>query len=213
MARTLRKKTRKQTKASAKAAETASFLRKASRPLTRRQRYKCNKGLVSLKIPKVFQSITAANATNSPLLSLPAEIREMIWKFAMRSSGPDIPIDFDDTAHLPKSADKFPAASHETLKELAISLPRVCRQVYSEAATMLYSENLFSFKHGFVLSAWLERRILAQREAIRKVALSLDFHANYTLSQGDDLMFQQHKADIEEEIRLLCPNFVGVIWF
>lgn len=57
MAPTLRKKTRKQTKASAKAAETAGFVRKPRKPLTRRQRYIRNKGLVSLKIPKEYQSM------------------------------------------------------------------------------------------------------------------------------------------------------------
>jgi hypothetical protein len=49
MAPTPRKSTQRKTNASAKAANDAGFKPRERKPLTRKQRYTCNKGLVSMK--------------------------------------------------------------------------------------------------------------------------------------------------------------------
>lgn len=55
MTRPLRKSTQEKTVASAEAASKAGFVRKPRAPVTRRQRYARNKGLVSMKTPKKLQ--------------------------------------------------------------------------------------------------------------------------------------------------------------
>jgi hypothetical protein len=91
------------------------------------------------------------NNTSSPLLRLPGEIRNLIWKFAS-SDGPDIEIIdstsdngqpvFCETPVQPQDSDA-PSASFSNF-----CLPRVCRQTYAETATLGFSAATFIFPCG-----------------------------------------------------------------
>lgn len=58
----------------------------------------------------------------------------------------------------------------------AIHLPQVCRQIYHETATLVYSSNIFVFRHFDLmnqeLKAWVASLIPAQRDAITDIELS-----------------------------------------
>jgi hypothetical protein len=54
---TLRNSTQQKTDASAKAAKDAGYTRRPRAPLSRKQRYTRNKGLVSMKTPKSLESM------------------------------------------------------------------------------------------------------------------------------------------------------------
>jgi hypothetical protein len=70
------------------------------------------------------------NARQSPLLCLPAEIRNMIWKYAFSGK-----VRVSSTTVVPrKDYDRF-------------SLLRVCRQVYHETGVLPYTTNTFCFSH------------------------------------------------------------------
>jgi hypothetical protein len=69
------------------------------------------------------------------LLNLPAEIRVMIWGFAV------------DDEELYLSRDQNPLDTDHIKRDLFLLL-RVCRQLYSEAAFLTYTQNLFFFE-GF----------------------------------------------------------------
>jgi hypothetical protein len=57
MAPTLRKSTQQKSDASTKAAQDAGYVRRPRAPLSRKQRYTHNKGLVSMKTPKALESM------------------------------------------------------------------------------------------------------------------------------------------------------------
>ena len=57
MTPSLPKKAREQTEASPKAAKGSDYVRKPRKPLTRKQRYTRNKGLVGMKMLKGLQSM------------------------------------------------------------------------------------------------------------------------------------------------------------
>lgn len=58
-----------------------------------------------------------------------------------------------------------------------IALPRVCRQIYSETATLVYSENLFSFNNVFELDRFVASRKHAQLEAMTMVMVDISWNA------------------------------------
>ncbi|KAF2847848.1 hypothetical protein T440DRAFT_455523 [Plenodomus tracheiphilus IPT5] len=165
MAPSLRQKTKEKTKASVKAAKDAGFVARIRKPPTRRQMYKHNKGLVSLRTSK-------DNSSMRP--------------------GP----------HL--------------LEDMAITLPRVCRQIYFETATLLYSENLFTFASVKNLRKWLSKRILAQREAIRYIFLPRSAYYHFNPPGGRiipmtyDERIEAHRPYVEHEVNRACPNLFAL---
>jgi hypothetical protein len=70
-----------------------------------------------------------------------------------------------------RGSERWLGAREDDRYGLAINLPRTCRQIYAETATLMYSQNCFGFQKGAVVTQWLEKRILAQREAIRWLML------------------------------------------
>lgn len=85
---------------------------------------------------------TIANA-GSPLLRLPPEIRNMIFGHATRWRY-DVELYYNGFGELSMSGYST-YCSRAMLRFLGLRLPQVCRQIYSETATVLYRENNFSF--------------------------------------------------------------------
>jgi hypothetical protein len=103
---------------------------------------------------------SVANVTDSPLLRLPPEIRNMIFKFASRPTWGWISCYSNRRGHISRSGTSTRATSRE-LKGFAINLPRVRRQIYSDTATLIYSENCFVFQSERAMTKWLSKRLLA----------------------------------------------------
>lgn len=90
----------------------------------------------------------------------------MVFEFAVRSTRPNwIALCYNHRGLLSRSGTST-RANKSDLRGIAISVPRVCRQIYSETATLLYSENCFAFQSKFAMKKWLSKRLRAQREAI-----------------------------------------------
>ncbi|CAO2657064.1 Nn.00g058670.m01.CDS01 [Neocucurbitaria sp. VM-36] len=211
MAPTLRKKTQEKTAASIQAAKDAGFVRRPRKQLkSHKQLYLRNKGLVSMKTSKDLQSVTTDNALGPPLLRLPPELRNMIWKFALRPTRSNcIKIDvtgYDALLHRPRPS--WPINRREVLKDFAANLPLVCQQIYSETATMIYSENTFAFFSESHAEIWLSKRLLAQRESIRSL-MCPRWHISYLKSHGSKLVQRKRNSvGFKERVKVMCPNLV-----
>jgi hypothetical protein len=84
----------------------------------------------------------------SPLLRLPAEIRNQIYEYVMCNQTIAI------NARPPRSV---------------FSLPRTCRQIYHETELLFYSGNMFQTREDIVLKEWLAARSARQLAAIQSV--------------------------------------------
>ncbi|EMD63226.1 hypothetical protein COCSADRAFT_161742 [Bipolaris sorokiniana ND90Pr] len=79
----------------------------------------------------------------SPLLRLPPEIRNMIWELVL--AGRVCTLDYDKAGHVSMSSPKAPTG---------ISLLRVCRQIYAEAANIPLQQNTSSFSTCYNIHKW-----------------------------------------------------------
>ena len=108
------------------------------------------------------------NANKSQLLRLPGEIRNKIWQFA--TSGYYV--------YGPYYEDGWGACSYSTQKFerdiSAFQLPQVCRQIYTETATLPYTTNTFILLYSWG-KAWTDAMIPAYREAITSIYVDLDY--------------------------------------
>ncbi|CAO2657085.1 Nn.00g058880.m01.CDS01 [Neocucurbitaria sp. VM-36] len=132
-------------------------------------------GLVSMEeTPKQLVKIVQRNAKMSPLLRLPGEITNIIWAFAL--GGQYIPV-AEPTSSLMygywlSQVCALPIAEDETHELCGFHLPKVCRRIYSETATLSYSLNTFEvcFEKGFEF-AWANKLLPAQKDAVTSIAL------------------------------------------
>lgn len=109
------------------------------------------------------------NSLESPLLCLPGEIREAIWKHALGGHQieiPDVsqegPVEgiYDMRTLYPDTLCP-PGSARPTFQ-----LPRVCRQMYVEASPYVYSMNTFAFHSMAALDQWIKNRCVGQRRLI-----------------------------------------------
>ncbi|KAF2662774.1 hypothetical protein K491DRAFT_772669 [Lophiostoma macrostomum CBS 122681] len=117
---------------------------------------KFNNGASELKTPDRLVHVVQANAINSPLLRLPSEIHNAIYAYALQ------PRSGSDRIHVTR---RLCAASRD---KMAVHLLRVSRQIYSKAATIVYTSK-FSVHHLNSASLWLDRLNKRQREAIVEI--------------------------------------------
>jgi hypothetical protein len=109
--------------------------------------------------------------------------------------------------HLISRSTTSTRAHPDEIRELAISLPRVCRQIYAETATLIYSENCFAFRNEPAMNKWLDKRLVAQREAIRWMILPCRVYTRRVFD-GDDWTSKREREHITIRARLRCPNLV-----
>jgi hypothetical protein len=113
------------------------------------------------------------NATESPLLRLPREIRSIIWTYAVQVDLVRIQSKRQGPQRVTGCAVALNAGrTHITgdRQRSAFHLPEVCRQVYAETATLAYSTNTFLLSPSG--SGWIRTLSLTQRRAITRVELS-----------------------------------------
>lgn len=101
------------------------------------------------------------NQRDSPLLRLPAELRNQIfqyalgcktWTFLVRES-------HQQTVYVPSRL------------EHALALLAVCRQIYAETALLPFSLDTFSFDHYTDLQWWLKAQRPAQSDVVSTISI------------------------------------------
>jgi hypothetical protein len=133
------------------------------------------------------------NATESPLLRLPPEVRNKIWTYAVKVDRVLVPTEYcwkSETHRFTKGGavavkyDGAIASRHQRTADRccpfrrlgAFHLPEVCRQIYIDTSTLSYSSNIFLVgRESLVHNNWARKKImLAQRDAITRLECSED---------------------------------------
>ncbi|KAG9201555.1 hypothetical protein G6514_005562 [Epicoccum nigrum] len=181
-------------------------------------------GLLNLEdTPPHLVAAVQRNA-NSPLLSLPPEIRNRIWSLAcggrvvailnQRNGKGEALVKagairgtFDSTITLQQYEFIESVDYHwPQLLPLAFRLPEVCRQIYSEAALTSYKENVFRLYNFRCMSKLLELNE-AQRNAITALEASPSFFLAELVESYDDNMYLEFEKDIELFRKLMVKEF------
>ncbi|KAF2636344.1 hypothetical protein P280DRAFT_522285 [Massarina eburnea CBS 473.64] len=163
-------------------------------------------GLISMeKTPVRLVEIVKRNSLKSPLLRLPAEIRQMIWNFA--TSGSKLAIIKLYHTHkgyvycLKTYGQRYQWGYRARMQ---FRLPEVCRQINSEMATLPYSNCIFAFpnfsgKDFHDIKTWSSRLSKGHRNAITDVSISTKNYPSISLAP--------HKVDREEfkSLRTIFP--------
>ena len=171
--------------------------------LTSPRRYIRKRQVFSCSIVRMLTpSSSDHNAGNSRLLGLPIELRLLIWTYALRVDvvqgfeAPTFNIECDNLGYHPHGTSRFkggglytkedggflaaPCFSAEpkyccaTKQKSAFHLPEVCRQIYSETATLAYSINTFllSRRGEHPEGGWAKKLTAGQRNAISSVQMN-----------------------------------------
>jgi hypothetical protein len=123
---------------------------------------------------------------NSPLLRLPAELRNKIWEYALGAM---------EFRLLYRSSRKIPVQPKPSEKKNAFALLRVCRQIYSETAPLSFAVNSFSIRpHYRVSVANLRRFQRYQIHQIKEIRIEMD-------SLVEWIQFDKLKLGILPELR------------
>ncbi|KAF1997466.1 hypothetical protein P154DRAFT_524797 [Amniculicola lignicola CBS 123094] len=112
-------------------------------------------GLFNVSPIGEYLKLAQANSAQSPLLRLPAELRNKIFEYALTY----------ETQEVSHNGCLRTKARH------CLSLHRVCGQTYNETALMFMKNTLFSFCFGSHLRLWALSRPKAQREAVTELML------------------------------------------
>ncbi|KAK5128789.1 hypothetical protein LTR85_000122 [Meristemomyces frigidus] len=151
------------------------------------------KVLTAKNVPKKRQVICDANATSSPLLRLPPEIRNCIWSLVLACKtihmrgGTPLPFrchvcvsdttEYEDATAL-KAETALTGSSHATrhwdchrAHGFPLGVLQVCREIHQEAALLPYHANTFVFATLRTLMSFLKKLIPAQARAVRRIAL------------------------------------------
>ncbi|KZM25614.1 uncharacterized protein EKO05_0001866 [Ascochyta rabiei] len=123
--------------------------------------------------------IAERNSIESPLLRLPGEIRDKIWRYALGEheisiqnlSREEVVSDGYEIRTLHSEALVSPGFVRHTFQ-----LPKVCRQVYVESSHHVYLLNTFTFLSMGAFDRWIKNRCFGQRRLIA----SLDIPRVYT---------------------------------
>ncbi|KAH4935009.1 hypothetical protein HBI79_080080 [Parastagonospora nodorum] len=98
--------------------------------------HKFKNGMLNVR-PKGDEKALVSSNQNSQLLRLPAELRNRIWKYALGAM---------EFRPLYRSSGKSSFQPKPSEKKNAFALLRVCRQIYSETASLSFAVNSFSIR-------------------------------------------------------------------
>ncbi|USP77115.1 hypothetical protein yc1106_04389 [Curvularia clavata] len=121
-------------------------------------------GLLNIerKAGKYFK-MARQNQQQSPLLRLPAELRNKIFAYALGGRT----FRFKTTGNYPWYIKNVTKYKH------ALALLQVCRQIYAETALLPFSTNTFSASRLYVLEEWAESLHSARAQSIKWIRLKL----------------------------------------
>ncbi|KAF1949429.1 hypothetical protein CC80DRAFT_271733 [Byssothecium circinans] len=135
-------------------------------------------GLVSLeKTPTHLVGTVKRNSLASPLLRLPTEIREVIWQYATSHRVSIAQVENQKTLRVYEVQGHGKPAERNYEPRSCFRLPEVSRQIYSETATLVYSNTIFGFGLGLhknfeLVRTWADGLVQAQRNAITDVSVN-----------------------------------------
>ncbi|KAF2707470.1 hypothetical protein K504DRAFT_535132 [Pleomassaria siparia CBS 279.74] len=137
-------------------------------------------GLINIsKTSEHVAAIAKRNATESPLLRLPGEIRNRIWEYACCG---EVVFSYSFDGGKGKSNRRIEKTSLEnTAAQSAFRIPRICRQIYVETATLPYSLSTFMWRCPMLeyrrceclkdTHSWKEMLIPAHRDVVGSIEL------------------------------------------
>ncbi|KAH7086760.1 hypothetical protein FB567DRAFT_549209 [Paraphoma chrysanthemicola] len=141
---------------------------------------------------------TARNATSSPLLRLPAELRNKIYAYVL--TGPNEVYSFDYASNRHWLGNVPPKTTHP------VALIRCCRQVDAEAKLLPFELNLFRFSDLVIFSATTVGLFLpVQRAAITRISIT-----GYLKHPGTVFTVARMKTWDFACARALLPRLVSV---
>ncbi|KAK5128736.1 hypothetical protein LTR85_000069 [Meristemomyces frigidus] len=154
--------------------------------------------LLAKNVAKKRCAIYDSNATSSPLLRLPPEIRNRIWRYvfggnevlivspdgssgSIRHSLCHLDNTMQEEASLIRSDDQLIRHSHQARHQscldwtrprrpaLSLMALQACRQLHKEARLLPYHDNSFVFDSAAGLEAFIRALVPAQSQAIRSI--------------------------------------------
>jgi hypothetical protein len=135
-------------------------------------------------LQKLTYSSAKANAVQSPLLSLPPEIRNEIWEYAVGHHQIDIHnysrIQRWDIklTHISRPLNKGPNASSSFVAP-TFAVHKVCRQMYAEASAMIYTLNNFGFDNFDTFDRWILNRAPGQMRLVVSLNIPFGYYSLY----------------------------------
>ncbi|KAK5128737.1 hypothetical protein LTR85_000070 [Meristemomyces frigidus] len=148
------------------------------------------KVLQAKRVTKARSAIYDSNATNSPLLRLPPEVRNRIWRYVLCGNTVRVTVRNDqleravcglhstpeeEALHCKQTNKDYHTSytqrHRSCLQLLHFSILRACRQAHQEAALLPYQESIFTFSSPEVLSRFLGALNPEQSRAITSIAL------------------------------------------
>ena len=154
-------------------------------------------------IPAAQNEIMNRNASTSPLLRLPPEIRLRIYKHVV--GGQQLWMDFDDPLHNQFSLKHMGRALHHYKKIIDldrksdIRLLRVCRQIFTEAALLPYTQNEFVFESQLTWREFVKSMRPGKKLVVKKAIgpyKDLPLSTPYTISRT----FMEKRCERSDEI-------------
>ena len=127
----------------------------------------------------MFSAKATANS-ETPLLRLPAEIRNLIWEFTLGGKIRDVVL-------LQKRRkfciQEYIAVSRATFQRNSHALLSTCRQIYTETALLIFSTNTFRFTSRSTVD-WTRHLFEVQKNAFHTVHFVLDCrHCTFPLGE------------------------------
>ncbi|KAJ8110971.1 hypothetical protein OPT61_g6313 [Boeremia exigua] len=106
---------------------------------------------------------TAIAPKHSHLLSLPAELRDIIWALVLGG----ITFEIQCKARIPWGT----TVKNATTQQHSLALLRTCHQIHAETRLLPFTLNTFQFKSEDAFKPWLAKFDAAQRQAIAQVRI------------------------------------------
>ncbi|KAI4647763.1 hypothetical protein J4E93_004173 [Alternaria ventricosa] len=129
-----------------------------------------------------YDSITQLNQENSPLLQLPAELRNRIYKFVLHDHRP-VYVD------IPALSDEFGNFGPRDNTRGKQALLCTCRQVHSEAPMMYFALNTFQFDLDTSLIEFTRSLTAEQLSAVKSIDMTGQ------LMEEIEMRAEHHKSD------------------
>ncbi|KAH7399562.1 hypothetical protein BKA66DRAFT_565632 [Pyrenochaeta sp. MPI-SDFR-AT-0127] len=148
----------------------------------RKRVYRLKNGLISLNKTPPHLASTVLNNSLSPLLNLPAEIRTKIFEHVV---GGNVFLIGAFRAVFFRHKDSTNPDYYTFHPERQLTLLRVCRQIYSETATLIFRTSLFRFASCRGLEKVWERLLPAQRDSVRRMVMDIHLLLPYLGPQAD----------------------------
>lgn len=106
---------------------------------------------------------TITSPKTSPLLSLPAELRNIIWSHVLGGKTFDIKC----SVRIPWGVN----VTNTTTSPHQLALLQTCRQIYAETRLAPFTLNTFQFKSEDAFKPWLAKFDFAQQAAMQNIRL------------------------------------------